>query len=142
MSTDTKGFAWGGGNTKITFATETWAAGVDGSSNGQQKAINSKIQRGWAGNEGTYNGGNNFRRWNLTTETNLGTTGKPITDSGEENFDMGQDHSYMLGCYTAAGQNSRSYRWNYSTETGAELGASGQPNAVAGRSSGAGAWRD
>ena len=110
-------------------------------SNGQQKGINSKTGKGWVGNEGTYNAGYNYRRWQFSNQTMLGTVVRPIGNVGEENFDMGQDHQYMHGCYDGA-QNNRSQKWYYWTETGVELGAASQRIGVPGGSSGHGFWRD
>lgn len=132
------------GKAKFVFATETQTTtAASPGSHGQQKGQPSKDGLGWAGNEGTYNGGYNFRRYVYATETVSGTMVKPIGNSGEENFDMGQNHGYMLGMYDGA-QNNRSWKWIYATSTGSELGASGQPSApgIAGRSSGYGFWRD
>lgn len=143
VSDEYAGWAWGGGATRITFASGVNYAvdtGVVSASNGQQKGINSKVGRGWCGNEGTYNGGYNLRRWNLATETNLGTVAKPIGNTGEENFDMGQGWQYMHGCYDGA-QNNRGWKFNYTTETGAELGAGSLRTGVPGGSSGFCAWR-
>jgi hypothetical protein len=143
VSDEWAGWAWGGGNTRLSYASGAnyrVDTGVVGGSNGQQKGINSKIGRGWMGNEGTYNGGYNLRRWNLATETNLGTVAKPIGNSGEENFDMGQAHQYMMGCYDGA-QNNRGWKFNYSTESGSELGSGSLRTGVPGGSSGFCAWR-
>jgi hypothetical protein len=111
-------------------------------SNAQQKGINSKLGKGWVGNEGSYNGGYNYRRWEFATETNLGTVVRGIGNSGEENFDMGQAHQYMHGCYDGA-QNNRSQKFVYNTEVSTELTASGsQRSGVPGGSSGHCFWRD
>jgi hypothetical protein len=106
----------------------------------QQKGINSKIGRGWFGNEGSYNGGYNLRRIQFSTDSSLGTVAKPIGNSGEENFDMGQTKQYMLGCYDGA-QNNRTWRFTYSTESGSELGAGSTRTGVPGGSSGHCVWK-
>ena len=111
-------------------------------SNGQQKGINSKTGKGWVGNEGSYQAGYTYRRWQFSTETNLGTVARPITNMGEENFDMGQDHQYMHGAYGNSVQHNRSQKWYYWTETGVELGTASQRIGVPGGSSGHGFWRD
>ena len=118
-----------------TFTTTTQAG-----CNNQQKAINSKVGKGYAGNEGTYNGGNNFRRTDLTTNTNQGTVPKVDTNTGEENFDMGQDHQYMMGNYNGA-QNKKPHKWFYATDAGFTLGAGSVRTGVTGGSSGATAWK-
>jgi len=128
-------------NRKFVFATETESSTGAAGFYGQQKGISSKVGYGWAGNEGSYNGGYNLRKWNYTTESNVGTPAKPITNSGEENMTMGQDSQYMLGMYNASGQNNRSWKWTYATDSGFEGGASMQPSAPgSGRSSGGCGW--
>ena len=142
----TGGFRIGHNTTTVSaittgFINASASPGTQFNSNGQQKGINSKIGRGWVGNEGTYLGGYTYRRWQFSTETNLGTTARPVTNCGEENFDMGQDHNYMHGQYDGL-QNNRSQKWYYWTETGVELGAGSQRIGVPGGSSGHGFWRD
>ena len=144
ISDETKGFVWGDQNHKFTFSTGASVSintsGAISGSGSQQKGISSKIRKGWNGNEGSYNGGYNLKRWDLTTETSLGTVVKPVGNSGEENFDMGQDHQYMMGCYDGA-QNNRGWKFSYTTETGYELGTGSVRTGVAGGSSGACAWK-
>jgi hypothetical protein len=112
---------------------------VSPGAHGQQKGINSKLGKGYAGNEGSYNGGYNLRRFVFSTETYT-TVAKPIGNCGEENFDMGQDHQYMMGCYDGA-QNNRGWRFTYSTDTGYELGSGSLRTGVAGGSSGHCVWK-
>lgn len=136
------GYAYGGTNAqKITFATASITTTSVSASNGQQKGINSKTGKGYCGNEGTYQGGYNLRKWQFSTETNLGTCAKPVGNSGEENFDMGQDHQYMMGCYAESVQNNRGWRFSYTTETGYELGSGSVRTGVPGSSSGHCAWK-
>ena len=110
-------------------------------SNAQQKGISSKIGYGWAGNEGTYQGGYNYRKWSFATEDQLSTHARAAQNVGEENFDMGQAHQYMHGSYDGA-QNNRCQKWFYYTDSGVELGAGSQRIGVPGGSSGWGSWRD
>lgn len=142
-------------NFKWTYATQTESNyPATPSAHSQQKSMSTKLGFSYAGNEGNYNGGNSFRKHNLTTETNTGVLyAKPVQNSGEENYDMGQDHGYMLGMYNGA-QNNLSFRWNYNTDSGFQGSASMQPTGSAsgetgattanieGRSSGVGMWRD
>jgi hypothetical protein len=143
------------GKLKFVFATETQSIpGGNPSFHGQQKGLSSKVGKGYAGNEGSYNGGNNYRVWNYTTESVQTTVAKPITNYGEENYVMGQSKGYQLGGYGGDGQTNRSHVFTYATNTGVELGASGQPTGtqsgtgsaagspIGGRSSGHGFWRD
>lgn len=139
------GFVWNGSTGyKWTYATESAASSGSPAAHDQQKGHSSKIGFGWAGNEGSYNGGNSFRKWSYTTENSVATPGKPITNSGEENLDMGQAHAYMLGMYDGGGQNNRAWRWNYASDSGFEGSATMQPrgSGINGRSSGSCAWRD
>ena len=135
--TETKGFNWGDGNnggTKFVFATETQSSSAVCGAYGQQKGISSKLTYGYMGNEGDYAGGYNLRRYSFATETNVGTVGKPIGNTGEENFDMGQSKQFMLGNYNGT-QNNRSWRFDYATDSGFEGSATMQSKGVSGRSS-------
>ena len=166
ISTDTHGYAYGSSlAVKLMFSTTTTAVisplvlttSRNPSSDGtvrlggtytsgsmlthpQQKGMSSKLQKGYIGNEGTYNGGYNLRRISFVTDTSLGTIAKPIGNSGEENFDMGQAHQYMMGMYDGA-QNNRGWKFSYSTESGAELGAGSLRTGIAGGSSGQCVWK-
>lgn len=128
--------------TLFSFATETYGSwsGTFPSNHHQQKTLHSKLNFTWAGNEGSYAGGANFRRTNWITRSTSGSYVKPV-NGGEENFTMGQDHGYQLGCFNGA-QNNLSFRWNYVTEAGFQGGTSMEPKGKAGSSSGLGAWRD
>jgi hypothetical protein len=133
------GWHYGDGNgtsagVKFTFATETQSTGTIYGAHGQQKGISSKRTYLYTGNEGDYAGGYNLRRWNVATESNVGNVSKPIGNCGEENFDMGQDWQFMLGNYNGS-QNNRSWRWNYTTDSGYEGGSGMQSKGVGGRSS-------
>jgi len=151
------GYFWNDSqNRKFVFATETETTpGFNPGFHGQQKGLVSKTGFGYAGNEGSYSGGYNFRVTNYTTEVISSTVAKPIVDCGEENFICGQTKGYTLGMYGAPGpaQNNRSFLYTYATNSGSELGASGMPTgtasgtgapagAIGGRSSGHGYWRD
>jgi hypothetical protein len=145
FSGEDKGFAWhdsGVGN-KVTFAADVTPTIVSSSVTGahsQQKGVSSKLGKGWCGNEGSYAGGYNFRRWQFSTETNIGNVVKPQGNCGEENFDMGQYHQYCMGHYNGA-QNNNTWKWYYETDSGTVLGAGSEPTGVPGRSSGHCVWR-
>ena len=143
------------GKLKFTYATETQSVpAITPGQHSNQKGISSKRGVGYAGNEGTYLGGNFLRKTSFVTETVISTTSiaKPVQNSGEENFDMGQDRQYMLGMYNGAQLNT-AWRFNYATDSGAQLGASGQPTgtqsgtgstagaAIPGRSSAVMSWK-
>lgn len=157
------GFFWmdsattANGKRKFVFATETESTpSANIGHHGQQKGLSTKRTKGYAGNEGSYGEGNNFRITNYTTETVTGTVSKGLANHGEENFICGQDKGYALGVYEnpGAGQTNSSYVMNYLTDVATVLGASGRPtgtqsgtgsaagSAIGGRSSGHGYWRD
>lgn len=142
MSDEWYGYAsYSGASTKLAFATDTFQAGLSiWAAHGQQKGISSKVGKGYAGNEGSYNGGYNLRRWQFSTDTNIGNVPKPDQNTGEENFTMGQDWQYMLGNYNGA-QNNNNWKFYYATDTGTAGVAGLSPYAHAGQSSGANAWR-
>lgn len=137
-----------GAGTALQYATDTTSVDQIRSSgavpvvgnNNQQKAINSKLYKGYAGNEGTYNGGYNFRRTDMTTNTTQGTVAKVEGNTGEENFDMGQDQQYMIGNYNGA-QNNNGHKFFYATDAGYALGAGSVRTGVPGGSSGATGWK-
>ena len=127
---------WFNGTSRLrfTFATETQASvSASYGASSQQRGTMTKLGFGYAGNEGSYNNGFNFRKTNLITDAQVSVMAKPIGDSGEENFIMGQSHTLMLGMYGAPGptQSNRSWRWNYATDSGFEGGASMQPTGTA-----------
>lgn len=136
-------FYTGNNGQTFTFSTRSIATygGTGPSNHHQQKSVNSKYTYSWAGNEGSYNGGNNFRRTNWTTLSTSGSVVKPVQNSGEENYTLGNDHQYMLGMYNGA-QNNIAWRWNYATESGFQGGASMEPKGKGGASSAVCAWRD
>ena len=134
---------WGysGSTQRITFATDTFATWTHFWYYGQQKGMSSKNRKGYTGNEGSYNGGYNLRRWYFPTDTNIGNVAKPQPNCGEENFTMGQDHQYMLGNYDGV-QNNENWKYVYATDTGTANVAGLSPTAHAGQSSGQCGWRE
>jgi hypothetical protein len=142
FSDENVGYWWGAGGQKVTFASGTTysvatASGVN--VNGQQKGISSKLGRGYLGNEGGYNGGYNFRRYVVSTDSYT-LVARPIGNIGEENYDMGQAWQYMMGMYDGV-QNNRGWKFTYSTDTGYELGSGSVRTGVPGGSSGHCYWR-
>ena len=148
FSGETKGMIWDNSwgrcaiydtdTSVVTFDARN--SGSHWAAHGQQKGICSKIGRGYAGNEGSYSGGYNLRRWDYYTESHNGTVSKPIGNCGEENFDMGQDWQYMISMYDGL-QNNRGWKYYYHTDTGWELGSGSLRTGVPGASSGHGAWK-
>jgi hypothetical protein len=145
MSDETAGYHYtSGGAVKFLFSTTVAYATIETgvrNAHGEQKGINSKLGRGWGGNEGSWSGGYNLRRWQFSTDTSLGTVAKPFGNGGEENYDMGQDHQYMMGNHDQTGQNNRGWRFSYTTESGYELGSGSIRTGVPGGSSAACAWK-
>lgn len=144
LSGETAGvFYTGNDGQTFTFATRT-ISGRGGTTVGnhhQQKSINSKLGFSWVGNEGDYAGGNNLRRTNWNTNTTSGTVVKPVTNSGEENLTLGQEHQYMLGMYNGL-QNNISWKFIYATESGFRGASSMEPKGKPGSSSGVCGWKD
>ena len=142
FSDENYGYAFNSGNgVKFNFSTETFTNGSLWSAHGQQKGISSKVGKGYAGNEGSYNGGYNLRRWTLSNDTNIGTVAKPHPNCGEENFTMGQDWQYMLGVYDGTGQTNNSWKFYYATDSGSNSVSGLNPGVNAGTSSGVNGWR-
>lgn len=142
FSDENYGYAFNSGNgVKFNFSTETFTNGSLWSAHGQQKGISSKVGKGYAGNEGSYNGGYNLRRWTLSNDTNIGTVVKPHPNCGEENFTMGQDWQYMLGVYDGTGQTNNSWKFYYATDSGSNSVSGLNPGVNAGTSSGINGWR-
>jgi hypothetical protein len=142
FSDESNGYAWtNSGGIKFNFSNETPTSSTQWSAHAQQKGISSKVSKGYCGNEGTYNGGYNLRRWSTTTDTNIGNVAKPHVNCGEENFAMGQDWQYMLGNYDGTGQNNTSWLFVYATDTGSNSITGLAPAVNAGTSSGHCGWR-
>lgn len=147
MSTENYGIVWasdGASNRNLNYATKTITTrgGTQVSAHHQQKSVNSKLTNCYAGNEGTYNGGNNYRRTNMITNITSGTVAKPSTNCGEENYTMGQDHQYMLGTYNGNGQVNTSSKFYYTSEAGITGSATLEPKGHNGQSSAITGWRD
>lgn len=144
VSGENKGIYWGDANRSINFSTEAQATiSMAGGAHGQQKGLSAKTGFGYGGNEGTYAGGFNYRKINITNES-YGTISKPWGNCGEENHAMSQDRGYMIGQYDdSIGQNNRCGRIIYATDAAAQLSTTVQSNAGhGGASSGHCFWRD
>ena len=142
FSDENYGYGWGDSEgCKLNFSNDSFNnSTTQWGAHGQQKGISSKNGKGYAGNEGSYNGGYNLRRWSFATDTNQGNVSKPEGNTGEENFTMGQDWQYMLGNYNGA-QNNNNWKFYYATDSGT-AGVSGlSPTAQAGQSSAICGWR-
>ena len=141
VSGENKGIWWGDANRSINFTTEGQATiTMAGGAHGQQKGLSAKTGFGYGGNEGTYAGGYNFRKINITNES-YSTIGKMAVNCGEENYAMTQDRGYMLGEYNdTIGQNNICGRLIYSTDAAATLAVTVVGHG--GASSGHCFWRD
>ena len=149
ISGENKGIWWGDANRSINFSTEGQATiSMAGGAHGQQKGLSAKTGYGYGGNEGTYNGGFNLRKINISAESYT-TIQKPISSgagaistagNGEENYAMTQDRGYILGEYNGPAQNNNCGRLIYSTDVVATLGTTVQGHG--GASSGHCFWRD
>jgi hypothetical protein len=140
-----RGIWWGnsGQTQRVYFPTDGVAnMGHSAGAHGQQKGLMAKTGFGYGGNEGMYSGGQYFRKTNIESETGSGQPTKPRGDIGEENFGMGQDAGFMLGEHDPSGQNNRSFKYFYGTDSGFNGGASMEPKGHDGCSSGHFGWRD
>jgi len=124
---------------KVNHQTFSVSGSSHWSAHGQQKGMPTKVRVGYCGNEGSYSGGYNLRRWNLTNDSNTGTFSKHRSNCGEENFTMGQDWGYMIGNYDGA-QNNGTWQQYYHTDSRTDHSGL-QPSANAGQSSGHCGWR-
>jgi hypothetical protein len=138
-----EGGGLGGAQQNFSFGTQTLSTrtGTQVGAHYQQKTIHSKVGRTYAGNEGSYNGGFNYRRTTFSTNTTSGSAfAKSYSNMGEENYTLGNDWQYMLGQYNGA-QNNLSAKFVYATETQTNGGSTLEPKGPAGRSSAVTGWR-
>lgn len=144
FSGEFRGMFWGnsGQTARVIFATDAYAnMAYSAGAHGQQKGLMAKTGFGYAGAQGMYSGGSQFRRCNIETESQSNTYTKPW-DCGEENFTMGQVKGFMLGQHDPSGQNNRSFAYTYATDSGYQGGSNMEPKGQAGCSSGHFGWRD
>jgi hypothetical protein len=125
---------------KVNWSNETVsAASFTAGTHGQQKGQSAKTGYGYAGNTSgaTYNAGYTFNKVNLTTATEASGTNvtKPLNNSGEENYGLGQTAGYTIACYDGA-QNNRAGKLVYSSDTASEINGSLSPGGHSGASSG------
>jgi hypothetical protein len=124
----------------LAWSTETWTTGTwswgANNSDGQPKGLSSKWGLGYNSN-GSYPGTTTYYKFNDTTGANITNFSRPFK-AGEENCQVGQDWGYTLGCYNDVGdgQNNRSTKQSYLTDSCVELGSAGQPKGHGGMSSG------
>lgn len=144
ISNDTKGVFWGnsGQTQRVIFSTDAIAnMGYSAGAHGQQKGLNAKNGYGYGGAQGGYDSGSQFRRTDISSETQSNTYTKPW-NCGEENYTPGQTVGFMQGQHDPSGQNNRSFRYVYASESGTQGGSSLEPKGQQGCSSGHYGWRD
>jgi hypothetical protein len=129
-----KGWVWAGGGANFTFATETWASGgTTVGTDGWGKALSTKH-----GHAYVKNGGNivtSAYKLNDTTGAQV-RTDLNFDNSGEENYQTGQNWGYCLGHYNGV-QNNNTYKIDSLTDSYTVLGSDAQPKGHDGASSGA-----
>lgn len=141
FSDENFGYGWTSSEgIKFNFSNDTASSSSQWGNHAQQKGISSKTGKGYAGNEGSYSGGYNLRRWSNSSDTNIGNVAKPYGNCGEENFTMGQDWQYMLGNYDGT-QNNGSWKFYYATDSGSSSVTGLNPGVNGGTSSGHCGWR-
>lgn len=141
-----RGMWWGnsGQTQRVYFPTDAVAnLGYSAGAHGQQKGLMAKTGYGYGGGEGSYSGGYTYRKTNIESESQASNFGRPGGwGFGEDNYGMGQDWGYMLGEHDPSGQNNRSFRYTYATDSGSQNGGTLEPKGHGGASSGHCGWRD
>jgi len=129
-----RGWVWASGGGSLSFATETWTSGgTTIGTDGWGKALSTKH-----GHAYVKNGGNivtSAYKLNDTTGAQI-RTDLNFDNSGEENYQSGQDWGYCVGHYNGA-QNNNTYKVNSLTDVYTVLGSDTQPKGHDGASSGA-----
>ena len=127
-------YAWykrGGTALRFAWSTETYSGwgGAPGT-DGWGKGLDTFKGHGYMKTQG--NIGTGIAKFNDSTGANISTFN--VENSGEENFEMGQDKGYCLGHYNGS-QNNNTYKVNYNSDTYASLGSGAQPKGHGGASS-------
>lgn len=132
----TKGWAVASAVANFTFVTETWVnAGMTNGSDGHSKMLGTKHGFAYghsAGNTGTAV----ITKWNDTTGATISAATSSPDNSGEENFQIGQNWGYCLGSYNG-GYSTNTYKINYLTDVVTAMGSDTQPKGHSGLCSGA-----
>ena len=115
----------------FAWSTETYSSwGSSPGSDGWGKGL--ETFKGWGYMKTQGNTGTGIAKFNDITGVNISTFN--VENSGEENFQMGQEKGYCLGHYNGS-QNNNTYKVNYNVDTYASLGATAQPKGHGGMSS-------
>lgn len=130
----TKGWVKAGSAASLSFATETWTSGgVTVGTDGWGKALPTKHGHAYVKNQG--NTGSAAYKLNDTTGAQI-RTDLNFDNSGEENYEIGQDWGYCIGHYNGV-QNNNTYKVNSLTDAYTVMGSDTQPKGHDGASSGA-----
>jgi len=114
-------YGYGGQSTtwqKLNFTNETWSSfSQPGSNDGWGKGLSSKHGWGYFMSQG--NCGTGMTKFNDISGTHIVGLTRAGNQSGEENFQMGQNVGYCIGAYynTAGGQTNESFKIDYLTDT-------------------------
>ena len=131
---ETKGWIYQSGGGSFTFASETWTSGgVTVGTDGWGKALSTKHGHAYVKNQG--NIGTAAYKIDDTTGSNI-RTDLVFDNSGEENYQTGQNWGYCIGHYNGA-QNNITYKVHSLTDAYTLLGSDSQPKGHAGASSAA-----
>lgn len=129
-----RGWVWASGGGSISFATETWTSGgTTVATDGWGKALSTKHGHAYVKNGGNIVTG--AYKLNDTTGAQI-RTDLNFDNSGEENYQTGQDWGYCLGHYNGV-QNNNTYKVNSLTDVYTVLGSDAQPKGHDGASSAA-----
>ena len=130
----TKGWLYQSGAANFTFSTETWASGgTSVGTDGWGKALSTKHGHAYVKNGGNIVTG--AFKLNDTTGAQM-RTDLNFDNSGEENYQTGQNWGYCVGHYNGV-QNNNTYKVHFLTDVYTVMGADTQPKGHDGASSAA-----
>lgn len=131
---ETRGWIWSSGGGSLSFATETWSSGgTTVATDGWGKGLSTKHGHAYVKNGGNIVTG--AYKLNDTTGAQM-RTDLNFDNSGEENYQTGQNWGYCVGHYNGL-QNNNTYKVHSITDVYTVLGSDAQPKGHAGASSGA-----
>lgn len=121
-----------GNGQAITYSNDSWSSwSATKSPDAWCKILSTKHGHHYTGtgtNVSLY-----IMKFNDSTGTNITQLTK-VRSVGEENYQMGQDHGYMLGNYDGQ-QNNHTVKFNYINDVQTQLGTAAQPKGHFGQSS-------
>ena len=130
ISNGTTGNQWFMTTSNDSFTTWTWTGAPGTTGGGNNHALMSKYDKFYWGYDGS-----NFYKFNEGSPPAYVAVVAKASYSTEENYQMGQDSGYMIGMYDSQ-QNNRTIKYNYTTDTGVNLGFAAYPKGHLGASSG------